>query len=107
MQIMPDTATWMNDRFGTTYKIDTPADNVMLGGQYLAWLISYWGTELEAFNADGTFNLNDPNLLNGVISSYNWGTGGVDPAKGKAGIPNGRYVDNVKALMVSCCANYY
>ncbi|GAA2614151.1 hypothetical protein GCM10010399_51240 [Dactylosporangium fulvum] len=106
MQVMPDTETWMNQRFGTTYEIDVPADNVMLGGQYLAWLFSYYGNQLKAFKADGTFDLSNPALLNGVISAYNWGTVGVDPAKGKAGIPNGQYVDNVKALMTSCCANY-
>jgi hypothetical protein len=104
MQVMPDTEVWMNQRFGTSYKIDTPADNVQLGGQYLAWLFSYYGNILQAFNADGTFNVADPKLLNGVISAYNWGTVGVDPANGI--IPNPQYVDNVKALMKSCCANY-
>ncbi|GGM60156.1 transglycosylase SLT domain-containing protein [Dactylosporangium sucinum] len=106
MQVMPDTHTWMNQRFGTTYNIDVPADNVHLGAQYLAWLFSYYGAQLKTFKADGTYNLSDPTLLNGVISAYNWGTAGVDPAKGKAGIPNGQYVDNVKALMEFCCEDY-
>ncbi|WP_330186186.1 lytic transglycosylase domain-containing protein [Dactylosporangium sp. AC04546] len=106
MQVMPDTETWMNQRFGTTYNIDVPADNVHLGAQYLAWLFSYYGAQLKAYKSDGTYNLADPTLLNGVIAAYNWGTAGVDPAKGKAGIPNGQYVDNVKALMQSCCADY-
>ncbi|MET7418401.1 lytic transglycosylase domain-containing protein [Dactylosporangium sp. NPDC005555] len=100
MQVMPDTETWMNQRFGTSWKIDTPKDNVMLGGQYLAWAIRYFGEQL------GTFDMSDPTLLNAVISAYNNGAGAVDLTKGDAGITNWSYVNNVKALMGRCCNNY-
>jgi hypothetical protein len=36
MQVMPDTATWMNQRFGTSYDVQTLTGNVMIGGEYLA-----------------------------------------------------------------------
>ena len=95
MQIMPDTETWMNQRFGTSWKIDTPKDNVMLGGQYLAWAIRYFGEQLGTFDVMGA----DQTLLNAVISAYNNGAGAVDLTKGDAGITNWTYVYNVKALM--------
>ncbi|MEV4508723.1 lytic transglycosylase domain-containing protein [Dactylosporangium sp. NPDC049525] len=102
MQIMPDTETWMNQRFGTSWKIGTPQDNVMLGGQYLAWAIRYFGEQLGTFDVMGE----DTTLLNAVISAYNNGAGAVDLTKGNAGITNWTYVNNVRALMTRCCANY-
>ncbi|WP_327009447.1 lytic transglycosylase domain-containing protein [Dactylosporangium sp. NBC_01737] len=102
MQIMPDTETWMNQRFGTSWKIGTPQDNVMLGGQYLAWAIRYFGEQLGTFDVMGA----DPTLLNAVISAYNNGAGAVDLTKGDAGITNWSYVNNVRALMTRCCADY-
>ncbi|MEV0128262.1 lytic transglycosylase domain-containing protein [Dactylosporangium sp. NPDC050688] len=102
MQIMPNTETWMNQRFGTSWKIGTPHDNVMLGGQYLAWAIRYFGEQLGTFDIMGA----DPTLLNAVISAYNNGAGAVDLTKGDAGITNWSYVNNVKALMGRCCNNY-
>lgn len=102
MQIMPNTETWMNQRFGTSWKIGTPHDNVMLGGQYLAWAIRYFGEQLGTFDIMGA----DPTLLNAVISAYNNGAGAVDLTKGDAGITNWSYVNNVRALMIRCCADY-
>ena len=43
MQIMPATAEWMNQRFGQSYDIADPADNAMIGANYLAWLIKWFG----------------------------------------------------------------
>ncbi len=77
MQIMPNTETWMNQRFGTSWKIDTPQDNVMLGGQYLAWAIRYFGEQLGTFDIMGA----DQTLLNAVISAYNNGAGAVDRSR--------------------------
>ncbi|GAA1520336.1 hypothetical protein GCM10009827_039920 [Dactylosporangium maewongense] len=102
MQVMPNTETWMNQRFGTSWKIDTPKDNVMLGGQYLAWAIRYFGEQLGTFDIMGA----DPTLLNAVVSAYNNGAGAVDLTKGDAGITNWNYVNNVKALMGRCCNDY-
>ncbi|MBN1174723.1 MAG: lytic transglycosylase domain-containing protein [Micromonosporaceae bacterium] len=106
MQVMPNTATWMNDRFGTSWNANTFDGNIMLGGQYLAWLIKYMGDvyydglyDVTAEGAEG--------LLNAVISGYQAGAGAVDPTKGTSGIPNWSYVNNVRALMTDCpCSQY-
>jgi hypothetical protein len=98
MQIMPDTATWMNQRFGTSYDVHTLAGNTSLGAQYLAWLIRYFGDVYF----DSTYDLSNQALLDSVVAAYNVGAGAVDPTKGRDGIPNWRYVNNVEALMVSC-----
>jgi soluble lytic murein transglycosylase-like protein len=98
MQIMPDTATWMNNRFDTGYDVHTLAGNTALGAEYLEWLIKYFG---DVFFG-GSYDLSNQALLDSVISAYNVGAGAVDPTKGSEGIPNWRYVDNVEALMVSC-----
>lgn len=104
MQVMPDTATWMNGRFGTSYDVQTLTGNVMVGGEYLAWLVKYLGD----LYFQGSYDLSAPaapgsvSLLDSVVSGYNYGPGAVDPTKGTAGIPNWRYVNNVEALMTSC-----
>jgi hypothetical protein len=104
MQIMPATAKWMNDSFGTSYDVQTLNGNVMIGGEYLALMIKIFGNEYF----QGSYDLSAPaapgsvSLLDSVISAYNFGPGAVDPTKGTAGIPNWRYVSNVEALMTSC-----
>jgi soluble lytic murein transglycosylase-like protein len=104
MQVMSDTATWMNNRFGTSYDIHKPDDNAMLGGEYLAWLIKYFGDVYYQSN----YKLSVPaapgsvSLLDSVVSAYNYGFGAVDPTKGEDGIPNWGYVHNVEALMTNC-----
>ncbi|WP_433048559.1 transglycosylase SLT domain-containing protein [Dactylosporangium sp. CS-033363] len=99
MQVMPDTQTFVNNRFGTSWDRSKPDQNVMLGANYLAWLIAYYGPKL------GTYDMTDTKLLNAVISAYNWGTGGVDYAGGV--YPNPQYVQNVRALMVASRAGNY
>src|SRR2546430_1319176 len=42
MQVMPNTATWMNQRFGTSFDVHALSGNAFLGGQYLAWLVAYF-----------------------------------------------------------------
>jgi soluble lytic murein transglycosylase-like protein len=104
MQIMPATASWMNTRFGTSYDVNTLSGNVMIGGEYLAWLVRYFG---DAYY-QGSYDLSVPapaggvSLLDSVVSAYNYGPGAIDPTKGEAGIPNWRYVNNVEALMTNC-----
>jgi len=104
MQVMPDTASFTNQRFGTSYDVHTLTGNVMVGGEYLAWLIKYMGD----LYFQGSYDLSVPaapgsvSLLDSVVSGYNFGPGAVDPTKGTAGIPNWRYVNNVEALMTNC-----
>ncbi len=110
MQVMPDTADWMNQRFGQSYDIDVYPDNAYLGGTYYAWLIKFFGDLY--FDGDHTVDPAgcdshvDPCLLNAIIASYNFGHGAVDTDDGIV-IPNPRYVENVRALMTSCeCLSY-
>ncbi|MEU9073406.1 lytic transglycosylase domain-containing protein [Kitasatospora sp. NPDC048538] len=111
MQIMPNTVSWMNSKFGTTSDPKTLAGNVQLGTQLLDWLVAYYGDS----SFGGKYDLSpDPAtgktpLLDLVISAYNAGAGNVhyntvtDPTTnqvvGSLAIPNPSYVSNVKALM--------
>jgi soluble lytic murein transglycosylase-like protein len=101
MQVMPDTAVWMNNTYETDWDVNSVRGNVMLGGQLLAWLTKYFGDQL------GTYDLNaaDTTLLDAVISAYNVGPGAVDLALGRDGIVNWQYVGSVKGLLNNCpCA---
>ena len=103
MQIMPATATWMNNRFGTNFNVNTLSGNTMLGAEYLEWLVRYFGD----YAYSGNYSLSNQDLLNDVIAAYNVGPGAVDPTAGPSGIPNWQYVNNVEALMTTCpCLSY-
>ncbi|SOB80947.1 lytic transglycosylase domain-containing protein [Streptomyces sp. 1331.2] len=113
MQVMPNTISWMNGKFGTTSDANTLAGNVQLGSQLLDWLVAYYGDS----SFGGKYDLSpDPAtgktpLLDLVVSAYNAGAGNVhynavtDPTTsevvGSLSIPNPGYVANVKALMSS------
>lgn len=106
MQVMPDTATWMNQRFGQSYDVWDHRDNAYLGGTYLAWLTKYIGDMY--FDADYrldadlcTSELNSC-LLNAVIAAYNYGHGAVAREGQPLTVPNPGYVRNVRALMSEC-----
>ncbi|MEO3743287.1 transglycosylase SLT domain-containing protein [Plantactinospora sp. B5E13] len=106
MQVMPDTATWMNQRFEKSYDIDDYQDNAYLGATYLAWTTKYIGDMY--FDADYrldadlcTSELNSC-LLNAVIAAYNYGHGAVAVEGEPLTIPNPQYVRNVRALMTEC-----
>jgi soluble lytic murein transglycosylase-like protein len=98
MQVMPNTVTMINNRFGTSYDVHTVSGNVMLGGGYLAWSIKYLGD----LYFGGDYDLTNKPLLDAVVAAYNVGAGAVDPTKGAAGIPNPSYVSSVEALMANC-----
>ncbi|QOC91166.1 lytic transglycosylase domain-containing protein [Micromonospora craniellae] len=107
MQVMPDTATWMNQRFGQNYDVWDYRDNAYLGGTYLAWLTKYIGDMY--FDADYrldaslcTSGVLDSCLLNAVIAAYNFGHGAVARPGQPLAIPNPSYVRNVRALMTEC-----
>jgi hypothetical protein len=105
MQVMPATAEYVNWRFEQSYAIDDYRDNAVLGANYQAWLIKYFGDAYfdgdYAVDATGCADDADLCLLNVVIAAYNVGPGAVDTAAGLT-IPNPRYVQNVRALMTEC-----
>jgi Transglycosylase SLT domain len=115
MQVMPDTATMMNQRFDASWDITTLDGNTMIGSAYLQWLVKYFGDAY--FNGDYTLDAADcasddatipdyttPCLLNAVIAAYNYGAGAV--GQDTIVIPNPGYVSDVRALMESCpCDN--
>ncbi|MEV8515636.1 transglycosylase SLT domain-containing protein [Dactylosporangium sp. NPDC051484] len=106
MQIMPNTQGSVNFRFGTTWDRTKPSDNVMLGANYLAWLIAYYGDRIATqHGTTPSYDALNPELLKPVISAYNWGTGGVEPGMGT--FPNGTYVQNVLYLMDHSRAGNY
>ncbi|MBQ1043391.1 MULTISPECIES: lytic transglycosylase domain-containing protein [unclassified Micromonospora] len=106
MQVMPDTAEWMNQRFGQSYDVEDYRDNAYLGGSYLAWLTKYIGDMY--FKADYRLDASlctaqlDSCLLNAVIAAYNFGHGKVAQKDMPLAIPNPQYVRNVRALMTEC-----
>ncbi|MFC4020162.1 transglycosylase SLT domain-containing protein [Micromonospora sp. GCM10011542] len=111
MQVMPGTATWMNQRFDQNYDIDDYQDNAYLGANYLAWLTKYIGDMYfeSDFRLDAdlcTAELNSC-LLNAVISAYNYGHGAVAQEGKPLAIPNPSYVRNVRALMTECVCLAY
>jgi soluble lytic murein transglycosylase-like protein len=95
MQIMSATATWMNNRFSTSYDYRTLAGNTQIGSEYLEWLIAYFG---EVYYADDFDLSTNQSLLDDVISAYNVGPGNVNPTSTSSGIVNPKYVANVEAL---------
>ena len=110
MQIMPNTVTWMNNRFGTKWDVNTLEGNTMLGAETLEWLIKYFGDVYYDGNYSLTATVGEGDkkisLLDAVVAAYNVGYGAVDTAEGLV-IPNQRYVDNVEALMSNCpCTQY-
>lgn len=110
MQIMSDTATWMNNRFDTSYDFHTLSGNTAIGAEYLEWLVMYFGL----FYFDNSFDLSNTQvtnsghtLLDAVVASYNYGAGAVGQQDGTITIPNPGYVDDVESLMTTCvCLSY-
>jgi hypothetical protein len=93
MQIMSATASWMNQRFGTSYDYKTLSGNTEIGSQYLEWLVAYFGENYFGYNYD----LSDPDLLAAVIDAYNAGASNVEFANGHTVLSS--YTRNVEALM--------
>ncbi|MGC4758727.1 lytic transglycosylase domain-containing protein [Micromonospora trifolii] len=111
LQVMPATATWMNQRFEQSYEIDAYQDNAYLGATYLAWATKYIGDMYfeSDFRLDAALCTSELNscLLNAVIAAYNFGHGAVAQEGKPLAIPNPSYVRNVRALMSECvCLSY-
>ena len=100
MQVMKDTANWMNEKYGTSYDRATLTGNINIATGYLAWLARYFGDRY--FNGDYSL-AGDPVkivLLDLVISAYQAGFGSVDNAMAAGqDLPNRWYVDTVEGLM--------
>ncbi|WP_330438398.1 lytic transglycosylase domain-containing protein [Micromonospora sp. NBC_00821] len=111
LQVMPATATWMNQRFEKSYKIDDYQDNAYLGATYLAWATKYIGDMYfeSDFRLDPALCTSELNscLLNAVIAAYNFGHGAVAQEGKPLAIPNPSYVRNVRALMSECVCLAY
>ncbi|HEX3780255.1 MAG TPA: transglycosylase SLT domain-containing protein [Pseudonocardiaceae bacterium] len=78
MQIMSATASWMNQRYGTQYVYQTLSGNTAIGGEYLEWLVAYFGENYFGYQYD----LSNPDLLAAVIDAYNAGANNVTFANG-------------------------
>ncbi|HET6212971.1 MAG TPA: lytic transglycosylase domain-containing protein [Micromonosporaceae bacterium] len=107
MQVMAPTAAFINQRFSKSYDVNVYTDNAILGANYLAWLVKYFGDTYFAGNYDlTTQDPDNPVLLDAVIAAYNVGPGNVD-VNNQLVIPNRQYVNNVEALMTNCvCLSY-
>ncbi|GAA1765812.1 lytic transglycosylase domain-containing protein [Luedemannella helvata] len=118
MQVMPGTASWLNERFGPNYDVNTLAGNVALGAEYLEWEIVYFGAfYFGSFDLDATAPVSADGkemvLRDVVLAAYNVGPGEVEIDGDGDGqgdylrVPNQRYVDNVTALITECvCLSY-
>ncbi|HCT78472.1 MAG TPA: lytic transglycosylase [Micromonosporaceae bacterium] len=106
MQVMPDTQTWMNQRFAIepNYDRKTLTGNTMLGSAYLQWLIKEMGD--KHFGGDYAIRScatsTDKCLLNAVIAAYEVGHQAVHDELtdgDSVHYPNPDYVANVRYWM--------
>jgi soluble lytic murein transglycosylase-like protein len=99
MQLLSPTATWMNGNYGTSHDMHTAAGNVALGGEYLAWLVYYFGHFCFGDHYDMTkTDPNVPVLRDAVFSAYYSGVGNVDTGGGLV-IAHRDYVNAVEGLL--------
>jgi hypothetical protein len=99
LQVTPDTAAWMNQRFGQDFDLHTLSGNAGLGSAQLQWLTKYFGDKYFAGNYDLTrVDPAKPTLLDAVLAGYNLGFGAVD-VNGTLTIPNRAYVNAVERWM--------
>ena len=111
MQVMPDTESMINRRFGQSFKSTDYRQNAIIGANYLAWLTKYFGDKFFK----GKYDLSTGKcrthssmcLLNMVIAAYNSGFGPVEAAYAAEELPNPEYVDSVRSLMSSCYCDRY
>lgn len=104
MQIQPETVTWLNQTFGTTYDAKVLDGNTHLGTSMLSWLYNYYLPFCTKGLPAGQTCTGDtiwPGATDGatmrdiVISAYNEGPGTM----AKYGIQNWNYVNSVKAFL--------
>jgi soluble lytic murein transglycosylase-like protein len=114
MQVMPDTAVFVNNRFGTSYDPHTLGGNAAIGAAYLEWLTMYFGLfYFDSFDLSTTAEVGpdgaELRLRDVVISAYNVGPAALEDDQGTPegdddtlSIPNRTYVRNVTALISEC-----
>jgi soluble lytic murein transglycosylase-like protein len=111
MQVMPDTVTMVNNRFGTTYDASKLQGNADAGANYLAWLTLWVSNNYFAKSLDlSTGKCKTTTswcLLNVVIAGYNAGQGSIEAAAASKNLPNPGYVRAVRALMTRCQCDQY
>jgi hypothetical protein len=93
MQLMSATATWINQRFGSSHDYTTLSGNAALGAQYLEWLIGYFGEN----SFDHHYDITDQDMIVAVLDAYNAGAGSVQFAGGHTVVSH--YAATVEALM--------
>lgn len=93
MQIQSATATWINNRFGTSYDYKTLSGNAAIGGAYIEWLIAYFGEN----SFDHHYDITDQDMLVAVLDAYNGGAASVQFAAGHTVVSH--YAATVEALM--------
>jgi soluble lytic murein transglycosylase-like protein len=102
MQVMKDTADWMNQKYGTSYDFHTLSGNVSVACGYLAWLTRYFGDKYFGGNYSLAGNKDKLVLLDLVISAYQAGFGAVDNAMAAGkDLPNLWYVYPVETFMTN------
>lgn len=107
MQVMPDTETFINQRFEQSYDYRDYRQNAIIGANQLAWLTRYFGEKYFKKNYDlSTARCRSdasPCLLNLVIDGYNMGYGSTEAAylDGKR-LSNPDYVHLIRANMREC-----
>ncbi len=104
MQVMPDTATWMNEQCqcDTSFSITSLTGNIAIGAEYLEWLVRYFGDKYFAKNYSLKGDPDKLVLLDVVIAAYQQGFGVIDNAlKNQTDLPNWWYVYAVEGFMTS------
>ena len=111
MQVMPDTLSMINGRFGLDYDLADYHDNAFAGANYLAWMTRWAGVAYFKGSQNlGTGSCKSHTswcLLNVVISGYNAGQGGIEAAAASKELPNPEYVASVRSLMAKCQCDQY
>jgi soluble lytic murein transglycosylase-like protein len=111
MQVMPDTVSFINQRFGLDYDASDYKQNAQVGANYLAYLTRHAGD----LYFGGKYDLSTSKcktttswcLLNVVISGYNAGQGSIEQDGATKSLPNPQYVSTVRALMTRCKCDQY
>ncbi|MEU8241890.1 lytic transglycosylase domain-containing protein [Actinoplanes missouriensis] len=111
MQVMPDTESFVNQRFEQSYDSHAYRQNAVIGANYLAWLTKAFGDQyfkgnysLSAAKCKSDSSLC---LLNMVIAGYNMGRGSVDEGYANKELVNPEYVSVVRHLMRDCYCDKY